>query len=143
MMKNLIFATASVLALSVAGAGIVHAADTGTPGARTQTPSATMPSQQGQAGTPVNLSESQIRQVQQKLKTAGLYDGQIDGRMGPDLKEAISAFQELNRLPQTGAIDQQTMAALNSSSSSGSSSPGTGAVPGAGGVNNPNSPATR
>ena len=37
-MKNLILATASVLALSVAGAGIVHAADTGAPGARTQAP---------------------------------------------------------------------------------------------------------
>ena len=81
--------------------------------------------------------------MQQKLKTAGLYNGQIDGKTSPDLKEAILAFQMQNRLPQTGAIDQQTMAALNSSSSSGSSSTGPGAVPGAGGVNNPNSPATR
>jgi peptidoglycan hydrolase-like protein with peptidoglycan-binding domain len=142
-MKNLMLATASVFALSVAGAGMVHAADTGTPGATTQAPSTTMPSQQGQAGTPVNLSESQIRQVQQKLKTTGLYSGQIDGRMGPDLKEAISAFQMQHRLPQTGAIDQPTMAALNSSSSSGSSSTGTGAVPSAGGVNNPPYPAAR
>jgi len=102
-----------------------------------------MPSQQGQAGTPVNLSESQIRQVQQKLKTTGLFSGEIDGRMGPDLKEAISTFQMQHRLPQTGAIDQPTMAALNSSSSSGSSSTGTGAVPSAGGVNNPPYPAAR
>ena len=142
-MKNLILATASVLALSFTGAGIVHAADTGTPGARTQTPNAATPLQQGQAGTPVNLSESQIRQVQQKLKTAGLYDGQIDGKTSPDLREAIMEFQMQNRLPQTGAIDQPTMAALNSSSGSGSSSPGTGAVPNAGGVNIPNSPTTR
>src|SRR5216684_828145 len=142
-MKNLILATASVLALGVAGAGIVHAADTSTPGARTPTPNAAMPSQQGQTGTPVNLSESQIRQVQQKLKTADLFDGQIDGKMGPGLKVAIAAFQERNRLPQTGAIDQQTMAALKISSSSGSSGLGTGAVPGAGGVNNPNPPAAR
>ena len=142
-MKHLILATASVLALGVAGAGIVHAADTGTPGARTQTPSATMPSQQGQAGTPVNLSESQIRQVQQKLKTAGLYKGQIDGKASPDLKEAVMEFQMQNKLPQTGSIDQHTMAALNSTSGSGSSSMGPGAVPSAGGANNPNSPAVR
>ena len=142
-MKNLILATASVFALSVGGAGIVHAADTGTPGATTQAPSTTMPSQQGQAGTPVNLSESQIRQVQQKLKTAGLYRGQIDGKTSPDLKEAILSFQMQHRLPQTGAIDQQTMAALNSNSSSGSSGTGTGAVPSAGGVNNPPPPTAR
>jgi peptidoglycan hydrolase-like protein with peptidoglycan-binding domain len=134
-MKNLILATASVLALSVAGPGSVYAADDpGTTAASPLTPN---------AGTPVNLSESQIRQVQQRLKTAGLYDGQIDGRMGTGLQVAISAFQELNRLPQTGAVDQQTMAALNSSSGSGSSGMSTGAVPSAGGVNNPNSPATR
>src|SRR5713226_3027908 len=113
-MKNLILATASVFALSVAGAGIVRAADTGVPGARTQAPSATISSQQGQAGTWVNLSESQIRLVQQRLKVAGLYDGQTDGKMGPGLTVAISAFQYLNQLPPTGAIDQQTMAALNS-----------------------------
>ena len=59
------------------------------------------------------------------------------------LTVAISAFQYLNQLPPTGAIDQQTMAALNSSSSSGSSGMGTGAVPGAGGISNPDSPATR
>jgi peptidoglycan hydrolase-like protein with peptidoglycan-binding domain len=98
---------------------------------------------QGQAGTPVNLSESQIRQVQQKLKTAGLYKGQIDGKASPDLKEAVMEFQMQNKLPQTGSIDQQTMAALNSTSGSGSSSMGPGAVPSAGGANNPNSPAAR
>jgi peptidoglycan hydrolase-like protein with peptidoglycan-binding domain len=142
-MKNLVLATASAVALSVAGAGIVHAADTSTPGATTQMPSSTMPSHQGQAATPMNLSESQIKQVQQKLKTTGLYSGQIDGRMGPDLKQAISAFQMQHKLPQTGAIDQQTMAALNSSTSSGSSSTGTGAVPSAGGANNPPHPTAR
>jgi peptidoglycan hydrolase-like protein with peptidoglycan-binding domain len=51
-----------------------------------------MPSQQGQAGTPVNLSESQIRQVQQKLKTVGLYSGQVDGRTGPDLMAMGAEF---------------------------------------------------
>lgn len=62
-MKNLILATASVLALSVAGPGSVYAADDpGTTAASPLTPN---------VGTPVNLSESQIRQVQQRLKTAG------------------------------------------------------------------------
>ena len=92
-MKKLILATASLLALGIAGSGIGNAAEsTNTPGASAQPPSSsTTMSQSPQAATaPVNVSESEIKQAQEQLKEAGLYKGADDGKMGPETKQAIS-----------------------------------------------------
>jgi peptidoglycan hydrolase-like protein with peptidoglycan-binding domain len=129
-MKNLILATASVLALGIAGSGIGNAADNynsspNTPGASTQTPSATTMPQSTQAvavTAPVNASESQVKQAQERLKSAGLYKGTADGKMGAETKQAISEFQQQHGLTKTGTLDQETLAALNSNQSSGRSS---------------------
>jgi peptidoglycan hydrolase-like protein with peptidoglycan-binding domain len=115
-MKKLALAAASVLALS--GAAM---AQTTTPPSTpsTQTPpSATM-------GSPGHLSQDQVKQVQQHLKSAGLYKGEVDGEIGPETKHAISQFQQQNGLNQTGTLDQQTISALNSSQNSAGSSAGT------------------
>jgi peptidoglycan hydrolase-like protein with peptidoglycan-binding domain len=125
-MRKLIMATASVLALGIAGSGVGHAADPynsstttpanpGTsPGSAMQTPGRT---------AAVNLSEDQIKAAQQQLKAAGLYKGTIDGKMGTETQQAIEQFQQKRGLPATGTLDEETMVALqgNNRSQAGSS----------------------
>src|SRR3954454_10230650 len=153
-MKNLILATASVLALGIAGTGIGSAqtpsstpnaqtpsATTQTPSSATQTPySATMSQGPQGQGAAVNLSESQIEQIQQQLKGAGLYRGSVDGEMGPETRQAISQFQQQHGLGQTGVVDQQTLSALSSNQGGAGSSMGaSGSQPsGASSSGNPN-----
>jgi peptidoglycan hydrolase-like protein with peptidoglycan-binding domain len=132
-MKKLILTTAAVLALGMAGAGIGNAADTyssapssspsTSSSATTQAPTSSTMSQNPAAETsPVKVSEGQIEQAQQRLKTAGLYKGAADGKMGSETKQAISEFQQQNGLKQTGALDQETLAALNNNQNSASTS---------------------
>ena len=70
------------------------------------------------------VSESQIQQAQQQLKSAGLYRGEIDGVMGPQTQTALSQFQRQQGLPETAQLDQRTMNRLMSNSG-GSQNPGT------------------
>jgi peptidoglycan hydrolase-like protein with peptidoglycan-binding domain len=118
-MKKLIVATAAVLALGIAGSEVGH----------TQTPRSTaMPPQNTQSETA--LPESQVKQAQQQLKSAGLYKGAVDGKMGTDTQQAIEQFQQKNGLPATGTLDEQTMAALQTNTGpAGSSSTLTPARP--------------
>jgi peptidoglycan hydrolase-like protein with peptidoglycan-binding domain len=67
-----------------------------------------------QTGSPVS-----VQQAQQQLRAQGLYNGAIDGRLGPEMKTALTQFQQRNGLPQTGTLDQQTSARLMQSSSNG------------------------
>ena len=102
-MKKLIVATAAVLALGIAGSQVGH----------TQTPRSTaMPPQSTTSETAV--PESQVKQAQQQLKSAGLYKGTVDGKMGSDTQQAIEQFQQAHGLVATGTLDEQTMAALQS-----------------------------
>ena len=109
-MKKLILATA-VLALGIASSGIGHAAD---PYSSSTTPrSATIPPQSTQSQTsPVAPSETQVKQAQQQLKSAGLYKGSVDGKLGSDTQQAIEQFQQKHGLTVTGTLDEQTMSAL-------------------------------
>jgi hypothetical protein len=50
--------------------------------------------------------------LQQSLTDAGYYKGPIDGIYGPMTVEAIVALQAANDLPQTGALDKASQAAL-------------------------------
>src|SRR4051794_36571667 len=147
-MKKLVLATASVLALGIAGMGVGSAQSPSSspnaqtpspsaptpyasPNAQSPSPSAQMPSSgtmsQGSQGqsAPVNLSQTEIQQLQQQLKGAGLYRGSVDGEMGPETKQAISQFQQQHGLNQTGVVDQQTLSALSTSQSGAGSSMGT------------------
>ena len=162
-MKKLVLATASVLALGIAGLGVGSAQtpssspNAQTPSSSAQTPyaapnaqspssSAQMPSSgtmsQGSQGqsAPVNLSQTEIQQLQQQLKGAGLYRGSVDGEMGPETKQAISQFQQQHGLNQTGVVDQQTLSALSGNQTGAGSSMGSsGSQPsGASSSGNPN-----
>jgi peptidoglycan hydrolase-like protein with peptidoglycan-binding domain len=135
-MKPLITAVSSALLFSVAALGPAVAADnsgmTNTPTAVQGSNSLPPNNDQGNndQGTqanaaPVKLSEPQLKQVQQQLKAAGLYNGAIDGRMGPETKQAVQQFQQQNGLQATGTIDHETVAALqnhpNATTGTGSS----------------------
>ncbi len=93
--------------------------------------------QQGSETAALNLSQNQLKQVQEQLKTAGLYKGKADGRMGSETRQAIQQFQQQNGLQATGRLDQQTMAALQSNQGSvgSSASPNGAARNGAGSDN--------
>jgi peptidoglycan hydrolase-like protein with peptidoglycan-binding domain len=102
-MKKLTAVTAAVLALGITGSGIAQT--------NTQTPrSTTMPPQSTLSDTAV--PESQVKQAQQQLKSAGLYKGAVDGKMGTDTQQAIEQFQQQHGLPATGTLDERTIAAL-------------------------------
>jgi peptidoglycan hydrolase-like protein with peptidoglycan-binding domain len=60
------------------------------------------------------MSQSQVKDLQSKLKQQGYYEGQVDGRIGPNTQQAIRQFQEDKGINATGTADPQTMAALNS-----------------------------
>ena len=59
------------------------------------------------------MSQPDIEQAQQQLKAQGLYRGAIDGVVGPETEHALMRFQHQNGLPETAALDQQTMDRLN------------------------------
>jgi N-acetylmuramoyl-L-alanine amidase len=67
-------------------------------------------------------------QAQTELKQMGLYNGQVDGKMGKQTKQAISKFQKQNGLHQTAQLDRQTRDRLmhsGSGATSGSTSTST------------------
>ena len=59
-----------------------------------------------------NLDRDQVKQVQEALNQKGFKSGQADGKMGPETKDALQAFQQKQGLQATGQPDQQTLAAL-------------------------------
>jgi peptidoglycan hydrolase-like protein with peptidoglycan-binding domain len=53
------------------------------------------------------------KEIQQALKNAGLYDGKVDGHVGPKTKKAIEAFQTQNGLKADGKVGRKTWNALS------------------------------
>lgn len=53
------------------------------------------------------------KQIQQALKNAGLYNGKVDGNIGPKTKQAIEAFQTQNGLKADGKVGTKTWKALS------------------------------
>ena len=47
-------------------------------------------------------------QVQQALKNAGYYNGQVDGKLGDKTKRAIADFQKAHNLTADGVIGRKT-----------------------------------
>jgi len=53
-----------------------------------------------------------VADVQTSLQEQGLYQGEIDGLVGPLTQEALAAYQSAQGLEQTAAIDQPTLESL-------------------------------
>lgn len=50
--------------------------------------------------------------VQLELKTRGFYNGPVDGKLTQDVRDALRGFQIVNKLPDTGTMDNSTLAKL-------------------------------
>jgi hypothetical protein len=182
-MRTLILATASAIALGLAGAGPIYAqSNTMTPG--TMTPGATSPGattttqpaapaatsgatqssmpQAGAASQPAapsmsngsqanqpymagttpsrpaswHATRNDVRHVQAKLRSEGLYRGRIDGLMGPETHQALRGYQQRNGLQTTARLDRDTLnSLLGAGGGQGSSMPGSSAPSSAAGTN--------
>lgn len=50
--------------------------------------------------------------VQLELKARGFYNGAIDGRLTQDVRDSLRGFQLVNKLSDTGTMDNSTLAKL-------------------------------
>lgn len=107
MMRKLILGTASVLALGIGGAALDFAAD-----ADDVPNGPAAPGTSHHWLTAENLSKDDIRWAQVVLHNVGLYNGSLDGVVGPETKRALLGFQKSNGLERTATLDQQTADAL-------------------------------
>lgn len=60
--------------------------------------------------TPVSLS---AKRIQKALKSAGFYQGEIDGKIGSKTKSAIIKFQKAHNLKADGVVGKRTSMELN------------------------------
>jgi peptidoglycan hydrolase-like protein with peptidoglycan-binding domain len=117
LIRQLLIGTISVLVLGIGGAALDYAADPGNAASMpaTQTP------QNALAGDPT-LRTDDIRWVQVELRHRGLYNGSLDGILGPATKQALGRFQVDSGLGRTAALDAQTWKALTGHSAVGQGS---------------------
>jgi peptidoglycan hydrolase-like protein with peptidoglycan-binding domain len=121
MKKSRIFVlgTASLLALGIGGVSSTYAAEVLHPH---NVASATPACQPPAAGNDLQLgdrawAQRQMRKdnsrwAQVELRTRGLYQGSLDGILGPETKRALQQFQGKNGLTRTASLDAQTWDAL-------------------------------
>lgn len=65
---------------------------------------------------------SEVKQIQEKLKAWGYYDGEVDGIYGSKTLQAVKDFQKVNNLSVDGIAGEKTLAAMGITSGSNSSS---------------------
>ena len=66
------------------------------------------------AGAPAEAADKPTnKQIQQALKNAGVYNGKVDGTIGPKTKKAIEIFQAQNGLKADGKVGRKTWKALS------------------------------
>lgn len=79
------------------------------------------------ASTAQSATLSYQQKIQTALKNAGLYTGNIDGKIGPGTRKAIETFQKNSGLTVDGKVGPKTWAALepylSGSASSASTDP--------------------
>ena len=73
---------------------------------------ANKPSASQKASAGVSSLRPAAREIQQALKNAGFYQGAVDGRMGPQTKDAVKEFQRVHGLTDDGVVGRQTWSKL-------------------------------
>jgi peptidoglycan hydrolase-like protein with peptidoglycan-binding domain len=63
----------------------------------------------GPSGRP---ADQVVADVQGVLKEQGYYHGEVDGLVGPQTREALTAYQEATGLSPTASIDEPTLESL-------------------------------
>jgi murein L,D-transpeptidase YcbB/YkuD len=64
------------------------------------------------------VSKREIRmpnatEIQTALKKAGLFKGAVDGKIGPETKEAVRKFQQANSVTPDGVVGSKTWSLLS------------------------------
>ena len=77
-----------------------------TPGMSSTNPSETPGMSSSDAANP---SRATVQEAQQQLKSQGLYDGPVDGKLGAATRTAIRKFQQQNGLSETAQLDATTI----------------------------------
>jgi peptidoglycan hydrolase-like protein with peptidoglycan-binding domain len=101
MIRKLILGTASILVLGIASPSLdfaAHADDVAN----------AAPESSEHWLDAANLSKDDIRWAQVELHTIGLYNGSLDGIIGPETTRALLEFQKSNGLERTARLDQHT-----------------------------------
>jgi len=111
MLRKLILGTASILALGIGAAALDFSADADDV-ANASANTLSMPETSQHWINAAKLSKDDIRWAQTELHFAGLYNGSLDGVIGPETKQALVGFQKSNGLKPTAALDQPTADAL-------------------------------
>jgi peptidoglycan hydrolase-like protein with peptidoglycan-binding domain len=114
--RKLLLGTASVLSLGIAGSVAISAlgvADAGKTATAASTHGVVETSRDALTGDP--LRRNDIRWAQVELRYRGLYQGSLDGVVGPETKRALSQFQKINGLGPSESLDAQTWEALTGS----------------------------
>ncbi len=120
------------------------AAQKGSGGAASQTPSATSPSTTGSDAKSDGMKsdamksdtmksggskaagaggQERVRKVQEALKDKGMDPGPVDGIMGPKTQSALREFQKQEGMEETGRLDAETMSKLGVASAGAASPP--------------------
>ena len=79
-----------------------------------QQSSASSSAQQGKSAASMP-SHDEIMHAQQALDGKGFDAGKSDGIMGPQTRRALARFQQDQKLPRSGHLDNRTLAALGMS----------------------------
>ena len=116
LIRKLLLGTASVLALGMAGSvvsSLLDGADAGNTATAASIPAVVETSTDALTGDA--LRREDVRWAQVALRYRGLYQGSLDGIVGPETKGALSQFQKIKGLGRTASLDAQTWEALTGS----------------------------
>jgi peptidoglycan hydrolase-like protein with peptidoglycan-binding domain len=58
------------------------------------------------------LTKDNLKLVQERLKAEGVYAGPVDGELNAQTEAALRHYQEKQRIPVSGAADQETLKQL-------------------------------
>ena len=114
--RKLLLGTVSALALGMAGgiaSSLLDVADAGNTATAASIPAVVETSRDALTGDA--LRRDDIRWAQVELRYRGLYQGSLDGIVGPETKRALSEFQKINGLGSSESLDAQTWEALTGS----------------------------
>ena len=117
-MRSFVVATTAALALALAQNAAMAAQDS-----MSSSPNAAPKSEAAGARNQAAEPRAEIMQAQEKLKSEHLYQGAVDGVLGPETEQALKGYQQKSGLQQTGRLDRQTAQKLGISESSGSTVP--------------------
>ena len=73
--------------------------------------------------TSATPSKDQIELAQRRLQSQGLYQGPVDGVIGPQTEQALGQYQQKHGLTETARLDSDTMRSLIGGDGQGSSTP--------------------